>query len=55
MPWGNGRYRKDFGKIRPASKVHFAFGKPLRIKDRGREEHEEIVRFISDKLTQWST
>ena len=53
--WGNGRYLKDFGKIRPASKVHFAFGKPLRIKDRGREEHEETVRFISDKLAQWST
>ena len=53
--WGNGRYLKDFGRIGPASKVHFAFGEPLWVRDRGREEHEQIVRFISDKLTEWST
>lgn len=53
--WGNGRYLKDFGRIRPSSKVHCAFGKPLWVRDRGREEHEEIVRFISDKLAEWST
>ena len=53
--WGNGRYLKDFGKIRPCAKVDFAFGKPLWVKDRGREEHEEIVRFITDKLQEWST
>lgn len=52
--WGNGKYLKDFGKIRPSSKVHFAFGKPLWVKNRGREEHEEIVQFISDKLTEWN-
>jgi 1-acyl-sn-glycerol-3-phosphate acyltransferase len=53
--WGNGRYLKDFGKISPSSKVRFAFGKPLWVRGRGREEHEEIVRFISAKLTEWST
>jgi 1-acyl-sn-glycerol-3-phosphate acyltransferase len=53
--WGNGRYLKDFGRIRPSSKVHFAFGEPRWVRDRGREEHEEIVRFISAKLTEWST
>jgi len=53
--WGNGRYLKDFGRIKPSSKVHFAFGNPLWVKDRGREEHEEIVRFISDKMAEWST
>ena len=52
--WGNGKYLKDFGRIRPASKVHFAFGKPLWVKGRGHEEHEEIVRFISDKLAEWT-
>jgi 1-acyl-sn-glycerol-3-phosphate acyltransferase len=51
--WANGRYLKDFGRIRPSSKVHVAIGAPLRIRDRGREEHEEIVRFISDKLAEW--
>ena len=53
--WGNGRYLKDFGRIRPSLQVRFAFGEPLWVRDRGREEHEEIVRFISDKLTEWST
>ena len=51
--WGNGRYLKDFGRIRPSTKVHFAFGAPLSVQDRGREEHESIGRFISDKLTEW--
>jgi 1-acyl-sn-glycerol-3-phosphate acyltransferase len=51
--WGNGRRLKDFGKITPSSKVHFAFGKRLWIKDRGREEHEEIVQFISERLAEW--
>jgi 1-acyl-sn-glycerol-3-phosphate acyltransferase len=52
--WGNGRYLKDFGKIRPSSKVHFAFGKPLWVQDRGREEHDEIVQFIVEKLAEWN-
>jgi 1-acyl-sn-glycerol-3-phosphate acyltransferase len=52
--WGNGKYLKDFGKIDPSKKVHFAFGKPLRIKDRGTEEHGEIIEFIKGKLKEWS-
>lgn len=51
--WGNGRYLKDFGRIDPSKKVHFAFGKPLRIKDRGVEEHNRIIEFISGKLEEW--
>ena len=51
--WGNGRLFKDFGKIDPAKQVYFAFGKPLWIKDRGGEEHAEIVEFISAKLKEW--
>jgi 1-acyl-sn-glycerol-3-phosphate acyltransferase len=52
--WGNGRYLKDFGRIRPSLTVHFAFGSPLWVKDRGREEHEAIVRFISERLVDWN-
>jgi 1-acyl-sn-glycerol-3-phosphate acyltransferase len=52
--WCNGRYLKDFGRIRPASKVRFAIGQPLWVRDRGREEQDAIVRFISEKLAQWS-
>jgi 1-acyl-sn-glycerol-3-phosphate acyltransferase len=51
--WGNGRLVKDFGKIDPSKTAHLAFGAPLRIQDRGSEEHEEIVRFVTSKLRTW--
>jgi len=51
--WGNGALLKDYGKIDPSKKVHFAFGKPLWIKDRGTEEHQEIIGFITGKLKEW--
>lgn len=51
--WGNGKYLRDFGRIDPSKKVHFAIGKPIRIKERGREEHEAVVRFINEKLQEW--
>lgn len=51
--WGNGVYLKDFGKIDPSKKVRIAFGTPLSIKDRGAEEHQEIIAFIMGKLKKW--
>ncbi len=51
--WGLGRYLPDFGRIRPASKVHFAFGELLCVQGKGREEHQAIVQFISTKLAEW--
>lgn len=51
--WGQGRILKDFGKIDPSKKVHFAFGEPLRIEGRGEEEHRKIVEFIQARLEEW--
>lgn len=51
--WGVGKYIKDFGKIDPSKKAHFAFGGPLLIKDRGTEEHNATIEFISGKLKEW--
>jgi 1-acyl-sn-glycerol-3-phosphate acyltransferase len=51
--WGNGTYLKDYGKIDPSKKVRFAFGKPLWIRERGTEEHQEIIEFITGKLKEW--
>ncbi len=51
--WGNGPLLKDYGRIDPARPVHFAFGRPLRIRDRGTEEQEELVSFITAKLKEW--
>ncbi len=51
--WGNGAYLKDYGRIDPSKKVYFSFGKPLWIKNSGKEEHLEIVKFIAGKLKEW--
>ncbi len=51
--WGNGRLVKDFGRIDPSKTIHFAFGPPLRLQDRGAEEHEAIIRFVADHLKVW--
>jgi 1-acyl-sn-glycerol-3-phosphate acyltransferase len=51
--WGNGRLVKDFGKIDPSKTVHLAFGTPLRVQDRGNEEHAAIIRFITENLKSW--
>ncbi len=53
--WGNGTFLKDYGKIDPSKKVHFAFGRPLWIKDRGAAEHQEALDFITGKLKEWET
>ena len=51
--WGNGKYLKDFGKIDPSKKVHFSFGKPIWVKNRGTEDHEAVIAYISTKLKEW--
>ena len=51
--WSNGRILKDYGRIIPARRVHFAFGKPMLIKDRGNEEHAAIIEFVRGKLKDW--
>jgi 1-acyl-sn-glycerol-3-phosphate acyltransferase len=53
--WGVGRLVSDFGKVDLSKKVHFAFGAPLRVKDRGTEEHREVVSFIAGKLREWGS
>jgi 1-acyl-sn-glycerol-3-phosphate acyltransferase len=51
--WSNGKRSKDFGRIDPTKTVHFAFGDPLLVRDRGAEEHQKIIDFISEKLKSW--
>ncbi len=51
--WCNGSWLKDFGRIDPSRKVHFAFGKPMRVSDRGDEEHLAIIEFITTQLRRW--
>jgi len=51
--WANGKRFKDFGRISPARKVYVDFGEPIRVRDRGAEEHEEIIRLIQGRLEEW--
>jgi 1-acyl-sn-glycerol-3-phosphate acyltransferase len=53
--WGNGNMLKDFGTIDPSKKVHFSFGKPMTIKERGVEEHNAIITFIEEHLKEWNS
>ena len=52
--WGIGSFIPELGKIDPAKKVHFAFGKPIEVTGRGIEQHEEILAFISQNLKSWA-
>jgi len=52
--WGTGTYLKDYGLIHPSKIAHIAFGEPLWISDRGADEHQKIVEFITNKLAAWS-
>ncbi|MBF0318029.1 MAG: 1-acyl-sn-glycerol-3-phosphate acyltransferase [Nitrospirae bacterium] len=51
--WGNGKQIKDFGVIDPGKTVYLAFGQPMYIKNRGIEQHQCIIEFITEKLKQW--
>jgi len=49
----NGKLLKDFGRIIPSKKVHISFAEPLQVQGRGTEEHEAVIRHITDKLRMW--
>ena len=51
--WENGRFIRDFGPIRRKKHIYFAFGDPITVSGRGKEEHEEVKKFIKDKLDEW--
>lgn len=51
--WGNAKLIRDFGPIRRTEKVHFAFGEPITVVGNGKENNEEIIKFISENLKKW--
>jgi 1-acyl-sn-glycerol-3-phosphate acyltransferase len=51
--WQNGKRLKDFGRIDPDKKVHFQFGPAVTIRDRGTEQHQQIIDFIQRHLSRW--
>jgi len=51
--WTNGKLIKDLGRIRPEVSTHFAFGAPITVEGKGKEAHQQVIDFISAKLTSW--
>lgn len=51
--WGNGNIIKDLGAIDPTKTVHFKFGEPMDVKGNGKEQHQQIINFISENLKEW--
>lgn len=48
-----GRLIPDFGPIDPSKHIHFEFGAPIAVSDNGKFEHNEIIRFIAEKINHW--
>jgi 1-acyl-sn-glycerol-3-phosphate acyltransferase len=51
--WYNGKLIKDFGRIDPSRKVHFAFGEAFNVDGKGSTEHQQVIDFIQHHLAQW--
>jgi 1-acyl-sn-glycerol-3-phosphate acyltransferase len=49
----NGKLIKEFGLYYPDRPLHFAFGKPMDVHGTGKNEHQQIVDFISSCMTDW--
>lgn len=51
--WGNGKVVKEVGKIDTTKTVRVCYGEPIEVKGNGAEEHQHVINFISNKLTEW--
>ncbi len=51
----NGKYLRDMGPIKRDADVWFEFGPAREITGNGREDLQEIVDFIADRLNKWNS
>ena len=49
----NGRIIKDLGSLDRDKTIRFKFGAPIEVTGRGKEAHEQVIRFISENLREW--
>lgn len=52
--WGNGKIIKDFGPIRRKRKIYISIHSPIEIKGNGKQENDQAIEFISEKLNCWN-
>ncbi len=53
--WGNGKYVKEFGKLNRHQPVHIEFGEPFYVNGNGKEDHERVVKWITERLSKWNS
>jgi len=53
--WGNGKYIKEMGKIDVHKAVHLEFGEAMKVEGNGSDQHEAVIKFITDKFKQWGS
>ena len=41
------------GPVRRKHEVYFEFGEPVMVTDSGKELHENIIKFIQERLDNW--
>ena len=51
--WSNGKYLKGFGPVDKKKPIHISFGEPMTGNGNGKEEHQQIIRFIGSHLEKW--
>ncbi len=51
--WGNGKIIKDLGRINRNKPVFIHFGKPFFVQGTGKEEHKQVIDFITTNLQKW--
>jgi 1-acyl-sn-glycerol-3-phosphate acyltransferase len=49
----NGKWIKDMGPIDPSKTIYFKFGEPLAVKGKGRQDHQQVIEFITQNLLAW--
>jgi len=51
----SGKIFNDFGAIHPNRHIHFEFGDPIEVTGNGREAHQQVIDFITERLSVWNT
>jgi 1-acyl-sn-glycerol-3-phosphate acyltransferase len=52
--WGNGKWIKELGPLDSRKPIHIKFGEPMRITGTGKEENQQIIKFIQASLEEWN-
>ena len=49
-----GKILRDFGPLKRECPIRFSFGKPIEVSGTGKEQHNQVVEFIKDKMQKWN-